>query len=283
VLATAQSGDSAYPFFRMRPGRESGRDREASIMETIASILYGCLVGLALGLTGGGGSIVTLPILVYLVGEKVNEAIGTSLAVVAGISLQGIIAQRRRLDWRTGLVLGAFGAIGSVPGALLAQHVPGNVLLLLFSAVMIVAAIAMLRTRHVPVDDGTPANRLALVCSGVGLGFLTGFLGVGGGFLIVPTLMIVLRFPMQRAIPTSLLVIALNAAVSLATRASLSPVHWTIVAEFLAGGVVGNVLGSLGARTLDQRRLKQIFAIFVICIGVYTGGSAIGIIPAHIR
>lgn len=252
-------------------------------MDVVASIFYGVLVGLALGLTGGGGSIVTLPILVYLVGEKVNDAIGTSLAVVAGISLQGLLSQRQRLDWRTGLMLGFFGIFGSVPGALLAQHVPGKTLLLLFAGVMIVAAFAMLRVRRVAVDDGTPPNRIALVASGVGLGFLTGFLGVGGGFLIVPTLMLVLRFPMQRAIPTSLLVIALNALVSLATRAAVSPVQWTVVAEFLIGGVAGNIVGSIGAKTLNQQRLKQIFAVFVICIGLFTGGSAMGIIPVHVR
>ncbi|GAC1403064.1 MAG: sulfite exporter TauE/SafE family protein [Candidatus Velthaea sp.] len=252
-------------------------------MEVIAGVLYGCLVGLALGMTGGGGSIVTLPILVYLVGEKVSDAIGTSLAVVAGISLQGLYGQRDRLDWRTGLTLSIIGIAGSIPGSLLSQHVPGKVLLILFAAVMIVAAIAMLRARRTAVDDGTAPNRLMLVASGVALGFLTGFLGVGGGFLIVPTLMLVLRFPMQRAIPTSLLIIALNSIVSLATRAAVSPIQWMTVSEFLVGGIAGNVAGSFGARTLDQSRLKQIFAVFVICVGLFTGGSAVGIIPIRIH
>ena len=252
-------------------------------MDIAAGILYGCLVGLALGLTGGGGSIVTLPILVYLVGEKVSDAIGTSLAVVAGISLQGLYGQRSRLDWRTGLILGAIGIAGSVPGSLLSARVPGKILLLLFAGVMVLAAIAMLRARRVAVDDGTPPNWAALVLSGIALGFLTGFLGVGGGFLIVPTLMLVLRFPMQRAIPTSLLIIALNSLVSLATRASVAPVQWATVGEFLVGGVIGNLAGSYGARTLDQRQLKQIFAVFVLCIGLFTGGSALGVIPVHVR
>jgi uncharacterized membrane protein YfcA len=248
-----------------------------------AGVFYGSIVGLALGLTGGGGSIVTLPILVYLVGERVNEAIGTSLAVVAGIAVQGILGQRNRLDWRTGLVLGALGIFGSVPGALLAQHVPGRILLFLFAGVMIVAAVAMLRVRMNAVEGGSPPNRLVLVAAGVALGFLTGFLGVGGGFLIVPTLILALRFPMQRAIPTSLLIIALNSLVSLATRAAVSPVQWTVVLEFLIGGIIGNVVGSFGARSLDQRRLKQIFAVFVIGVGLFTAGSAAGVIPIRVR
>lgn len=252
-------------------------------MEIVAGIFYGGIVGLALGMTGGGGSIVTLPILVYLVGQKVHDAIGTSLAVVAGISLQGLWGQRARLDLKTGLILGALGIFGSVPGSLLAERVPGKILLLLFAGVMIVAAVAMLRVRHEPIDDGSPPNWLSVIVSGVALGFLTGFLGVGGGFLIVPTLMLILRFPMQRAIPTSLLVIALNSIVSLATRATISPVAWTVVLEFLAGGVVGNVLGSMGARSFEQKHLKRIFAVFVIFVGLFTGGSAIGIIPIRIH
>jgi uncharacterized membrane protein YfcA len=252
-------------------------------MHIAAGVFYGSIVGLALGLTGGGGSIVTLPILVYLVGERVNDAIGTSLAVVAGISIQGVLSQRKQLDWRTGVTLGALGVFGSVPGALLAQHVPGRILLFLFAGVMIVAAIAMLRVRMVQAESHAAPNRLALVIAGVALGFLTGFLGVGGGFLIVPTLILALGFSMQRAIPTSLLVIALNSLASLATRAAVSPVHWIVVTEFLAGGIAGNIIGSLGARSLDPRRLKQIFAIFVIGVGVFTAGSAAGIIPIRIH
>ena len=252
-------------------------------MEHVSAVLYGSLVGLALGLTGGGGSIVTLPILVYLVGESVHEAIGTSLAIVAGIAAQGLFSQRRYLDWRTGFILGAIGIIGSVPGSLLAMHVSGRILLLLFAGIMIVAAALMLRAKMARPDDAARPAFLVVAIAGVALGFMTGFLGVGGGFLIVPTLILALGFSMQRAIPTSLLVIALNSLSSLATRAATSPVQWLVVVEFLVGGLLGSAVGHIGARTLDQRRLKQIFAGFVILIGLFTGGSALGIIPIRVH
>lgn len=246
-------------------------------------MLYGSLVGLALGLTGGGGSIVTLPILVYMVGESVHDAIGTSLAIVAGISAQGLLSQRRYLDWRTGLLLGVLGIAGSVPGSILAMRVDGRVLLLLFSGIMIVAAALMLRAKAERADDAKSPSLIVVAVSGVTLGFLTGFLGVGGGFLIVPTLILAFGFSMQRAIPTSLLLIALNSLSSLATRAATSPVQWIVVLEFMAGGLIGSAVGTIGARTLDQRRLKQIFASFVIMIGIFTGGSAMGIIPIRVH
>lgn len=249
---------------------------------SLTDALYGAIVGLALGLTGGGGSIVTLPILVYLVGETVHEAIGTSLAVVAGIAAQGLIGQRTRVAWKTGFALGALGLAGSVPASLLSQRVPGTTLLLAFSVVMIVAAVAMLRVSRPAEAGGTP-RPYVVVAVGVGLGALTGFLGVGGGFLIVPALTLALGFPMHRAIPTSLLVIALNSIVSLVTRTAVVGIDWGVVALFLAGGIAGNLVGAVGARRLDQRRLKQIFAFFVITVGIFTGASALGLIPFRVR
>ena len=249
----------------------------------LTEALYGAIIGLALGLTGGGGSIITLPILVYLVGETVHDAIGTSLAVVGGIALQGIVGQRARVDWKTGVTLGGLGLLGSVPASVLAQRVPDRVLLLLFAAVMLVAAVAMLRMKRVADEAERRPPRLAVALVGISLGFLTGFLGVGGGFLIVPTLMLALRFSMQRAIPTSLLVITLNSIASLAARTAVSGIEWHLVALFLAGGLVGNYVGAAGAQALDQRRLKQIFAVFVIAVGLFTGGSAMGIIPVRVH
>jgi len=252
-------------------------------MHLLVDIVYGAIVGIVLGMTGGGGSIVTLPLLVYAVGEDVHTAIGTSLAVVGGIATQGFISQRQRVDWRTGLVLGAIGIIGSIPGSLLAAHVSGKVLLLLFAGVMIVAAIAMIR-RRVSDEDGERKHAWGpLVVAGIALGFLTGFLGVGGGFLIVPTMVFALGFTMREAIQTSLLVIALNSFIALATRASSATIAWSTVGLLLVGGIVGNLAGAYFARNLDQRRLKQIFAIFVLAVGIFTGGSALGIIPIKVH
>ncbi len=252
-------------------------------MNLFVDVVYGAIVGIALGITGGGGSIITLPLLVYAVGEDVHTAIGTSLAVVGGIATQGFISQRKRVDWRTGLVLGAIGIVGSIPGSLLAAHVSGKVLLLLFAGVMIVAAIAMIRRRVFTEDAVRKQAWGPLIVAGIALGFLTGFLGVGGGFLIVPTMVFALGFTMREAIPTSLLVIAFNSFVALTTRASSSTIAWSTVGLLLVGGIVGNLAGAYFAWNLDQRRLKQIFAIFVLAVGIFTGGSALGIIPIKVH
>ncbi len=244
---------------------------------------YGAVIGMALGMTGGGGSIVTLPLLVYAIGEDVHTAIGTSLAVVGGIATQGFISQRTRVNWKVGFALGIVGIAGSIPGSLLASHVAGKVLLLLFAGVMVLAALAMLRSRHASAMEGGKHNWAVLVAAGVGLGFLTGFLGVGGGFLIVPTMVFALGFTMRAAIPTSLLVIALNSFVALAARASTSTIAWPTVTVLLLGGIFGSLIGAYVARSLDQKRLKQIFAVFVLCVGIFTGGSALGIIPIRVH
>ncbi len=246
-------------------------------------VFYGLAIGLALGLTGGGGSIITLPVLVYLVGEAVHPAIATSLAIVGAISVQGALAQRAVVRWRMGGLLGAFGLLGTVPGALLSKAVPGNVLLMLFAGTMLVAAVAMLRSRPDSGQTDRSTKPLAVVGSGLGLGFLTGFLGVGGGFLIVPVLVFVLGLSMRDAIATSLFVIALNSASSLATHAFDGSIDWTIVLLFVIGGISGNVAGLALGKRLAQQQLKKIFAVFVLGVGFFTGASASGFLPFYVR
>ncbi len=247
------------------------------------NVLYGLAIGLALGLTGGGGSIVTLPVLVYLVGEAVHPAIATSLAIVGAIAAQGAFAQRRIVRFRMGAMLGAFGLLGAVPGALLSKHVPGNILLLLFAGTMVVAAIAMLRNRTNTDEVDRAPKRAVVIASGFGLGFLTGFLGVGGGFLIVPVLVFVLGLSMRAAIATSLFVIALNSASGLATHAFDGSIDWSIVLLFVIGGITGNIAGLAIGKRLEQRQLKAIFAVFVLGVGIFTGASASGILPFHVK
>ena len=246
-------------------------------------VLYGLAIGLALGLTGGGGSIVTLPVLVYLVGEAVHPAIATSLAIVGAIAAQGAVAQRRIVRWRMGAMLGAVGLLGAVPGALVSKLVPGNVLLLLFAGTMVVAAVAMLRSRTNTVETDRSPKPAVVIVSGFGLGFLTGFLGVGGGFLIVPVLVFVLGLSMRDAIATSLFVIALNSASSLVTHAFDGSIDWSIVVPFVVGGITGNVAGLALGKRLAQQQLKAIFAVFVLGVGLFTGASASGILPFHVK
>ena len=248
----------------------------------MSATVYGFVIGIALGLTGGGGSILTVPVLIYLVGESVQSAIGTSLAVVGGIATQGVITQRKRVDWRSATALGTFGIIGSYPGTLISQHLSGRLLLMLFAGVMLVAAAAMLRSK--PAErEGRSAPFVVVAVTGVALGFLTGFLGVGGGFLIVPALVLAIGLSMPAAVATSLAVIAFNAFVSLVMRSTSASVDWHIVGWFLVGGVVGTFVGAAIGRRLDQTLLKRVFACFVIAIGLFTAASAAGIIPVSVK
>jgi uncharacterized membrane protein YfcA len=245
---------------------------------------YGAAIGGALGLTGTGGSILAVPTLVYLVGQDMHAAIGTSLAVVGGIAAEGAAQQRKTVDWKAGLLLGACGMAGAAPGSMLSPYVSGSILMLLFSALTITASISMLVSSQ--RTDSVQSKRAPLwliLIAGMGIGFLTGFLGVGVGFLIVPTMVFAFACTMQVAIATSLLVIAFNSLVGLATRFATASVDWTVVGAFLVGGVAGNSVAALLVGDLDQRRLKRIFAVFILAVGLFTAASASGLIPIRIK
>jgi uncharacterized membrane protein YfcA len=253
------------------------------ISQLLLDLLYGAAIGAALGLTGTGGSILAVPTLVYLVGQDVHAAIATSLAVVGGIAAEGAAKQRESVQWKSGLLLGACGIVGSIPGSLLSPYVSGTVLLLLFSALTLAASISMLLARSPDTAPGKSAPPWAAIPSGIAIGFLTGFLGVGVGFLIVPTMVLVFACTMQAAIATSLLVIALNSFVGLVTRFATAAIDWSVVAAFLAGGVAGNTAAAKLVPRLDQGQLKRIFAIFILLVGLFTAASASGIILIRIK
>lgn len=251
--------------------------------ETALNILYGIGIGFALGLTGGGGSIITLPVLVYLVGEPVHEAIGTSLAIVGAIAAHGFYVQRTNVRFLSGALVGVIGIIGNVPGSMLAAHVSSTALLLLFAAFMLVAAVAMLFVKIPDHVEGGTAHWIAIVIVGAVLGFLTGFLGVGGGFLIVPALVFALKFQMRYAIATSLFVIFLNTVVAILARVGSVQIDWWLALVMFVGGMVGMIAGGALAKRLDQRKLKMIFAVFVLFVGVFTALSATHIIPIAVK
>jgi uncharacterized protein len=266
----------------------------------ILLLLYGLAVGVSLGLTGGGGSIITVPLLVYLVGETVHVAIPTSLVIVGGTALAGYLSRLSMADTRAGLMLGFAGLFGAVPGRFASQFFSGRVLLLLFALIMLVASYFMFRSKTYGTVDGASEgsgmverfrpNLGAVSVSGIAVGFLTGFLGVGGGFLIVPCIVLILRMPMRSAIPTSLLVIAINCASSLigpmlmgqAGRA-VAAIDWGVAGLFLAGGLAGSWIGSSVAAKLDQRALKRVFAVFVFAVGLVIAGSTTGLLPLSVK
>jgi hypothetical protein len=224
-----------------------------------------------------------VPALVYLVGEDVHTAIGTSLAVVGGIAAEGVVGQRGTVQWKAGLLLGACGVAGSIPGSLLSPYVSSTILLLLFSALTITASIAMLISQRRDAPRDKRAAWWVVLLAGLGIGFLTGFLGVGVGFLIVPTMVFAFACSMQVAISTSLLVIAINALVGLSTRFAAASIEWAVVGAFLIGGIGGNGVAAMFVQRWDQRRLKRIFAVFILAVGLFTAASATGIIPVRFK
>jgi uncharacterized membrane protein YfcA len=253
-------------------------------------ILYGLVVGISLGLTGGGGSIITVPLLVYLVGQPVHAAIPTSLVIVGATALGGYIGRLVVADTRHGLVFGLIGLAGAVPGRLAAHYFSGTTLLMLFAIIMLVASYFMFSPRTYGAQQGLGLHWPSVIAAAVGVGFLTGFLGVGGGFLIVPSLVLILRMQMREAIPTSLLVIAINCASSLVgpallghSEGSLSAIDWRVAGMFVVGGLAGSWLGGAIAQRLNQRALRRIFAVFVFAVGLFIIGSTTGLIPVRVQ
>ncbi|NLW98216.1 MAG: sulfite exporter TauE/SafE family protein [Actinomycetales bacterium] len=273
----------------------------------LLAILAGVVIGLALGALGGGGSILTVPVLVYLVGLDAYPATSASLIIVGTTSLFALIPHARRGHVRVtqGVVFGVVGIAGSLLGGRAAARIPEPLLLGGFALLMLMVAVIMLRHdgREDAVTDseGDDAARvmpasvpmvsvrplrvrwprlLKLVAAATAVGFLTGFFGVGGGFALVPALVLVLGFSMPVAVGTSLLVIVLNSATALSTRLTTSlELDWPLIAGFTLVAVLASlVAGQLSAR-LPQRVLTRTFAIGMIVVGlgmgIHTGVTAL--------
>ena len=240
---------------------------------TLSALALGAVVGLALGLVGGGGSILTVPILIYALGENVHLATGTSLAIVGANALVAAWDHARagRVRLSVALVFGGAGILGALGGAWLNHLAPARLLLLGFAVLMLAAAVAMLRgclsdqpTSEAQQEPFSPRVLLA----GLAVGILTGFFGVGGGFLVVPALVLVLGLPMREAVGTSLVVIAINAAAALAGHLRYGGIDVTITLLFIAGGAGGSLVGSRLSGRLDERRLRQGFTGMVVLIAL---------------
>lgn len=244
----------------------------------VSSLLFGALIGLSLGLVGGGGSILTVPILVYAIGQPVHDATTTSLAIVGLNALIGALGHLRAGNvWlRTGAAFGVAGIAGAFIGSWLNSLVSGPLLLALFAIVMLVAAVGMLRRPAEVAPVGAPARGLdavehwpKLLLSGLGVGLMTGFFGVGGGFVIVPALVLVLGLSMRVAIGTSLLVIAINSASSLVAHLRFGGLDLGITGLFVLGGLVGALGGASLAGRVSQKRLTQLFAAMIVTVAFY--------------
>ena len=232
----------------------------------------GALIGLALGSLGGGGSILTVPALVYLLGQNPHGAVGSSLVIVGANALFGawLHGRESHVRLRAALLFGAAGVAAAFGGARLSRLLPGPALLILFALLMLVVAAVMLRGQIRAGEAGHPAAPVwwRVLLGGVVVGFLTGFLGVGGGFLIVPALVLLLGMDMRDAVGSSLVVIALNSAAGLLGHLGDGGLNWWLIGLLLAGGVPGLLLGARLARRLPAARLRQTFALFVVLLGV---------------
>lgn len=260
----------------------------------LLSLIFGALVGFSLGLTGGGGAIFAVPLLVYGIGLPARAAVGASLATVGATSAVGFLQRWRvgMVEFPTGLLFAVAGMIGAPIGALLAQQIPGSLLLTFFAVLMIVVATAMWRKArvaaiHLPIivaEEPGPTcrrdpegalrltSRCALLLAVVGLstGVLSGLFGVGGGFIIVPALMFFSGMGIQRAIGTSLLVITL---VSISGTSS----HWLsgqslpceTILLFTAGGVAGLLAGTAVARRIAGPTLQRVFAAAIVAVAAF--------------
>ncbi|MDQ3038017.1 MAG: sulfite exporter TauE/SafE family protein [Myxococcota bacterium] len=235
------------------------------------------LVGVSLGLLGGGGSILTVPILVYVLGLGTHEAIATSLLVVGVTSVAALVPHARggRVRWRTGLLFGATSMLGAYGAGRVAHLVPGIVLLLAFGAMMLVTAVAMMRRKREPAPATSPrqaADRLwllAIVLEGLAVGAVTGLVGAGGGFLVVPALVLLGGLSMRDAVGTSLLVIAMKSSAALAGYLGSTTIDLGLAAMVTAAAVVGSFGGAALAARVRQDLLRRGFAWFVVVMAVF--------------
>jgi uncharacterized membrane protein YfcA len=251
------------------------------MLQGILALASGGGVGLILGLVGGGGSIIAVPLLIYVVGmTSPHAAIGTGAVAVTLSALANLAAQVRRgmVKWRCAMVFSASGIIGAALGSSVAKTFDGGKLLALFGLLMIAVGTLMAIRRDV---DGNASVRLTresarellplLIAIGAGVGLLSGFFGIGGGFLIVPGLMLATGMPLPYAASTSLVAVTAFGATTAANYALSGFVDWRITTFFVAGGLFGGIGGTiLGSKLSHERgRLALVFAMIVVATGVF--------------
>ncbi len=239
-------------------------------MNTFA--LFGAaLIGLSLGLTGAGGSIITLPVLVYLAGVPPREAVGLSLFVVGIAALVGAIGRIRsgEIHLKAAALFATTGMGGAVIGSKLTPLVSGRVLMIIFALLMLVVSVNMLLGSRSGESQGEVCRPLRCLSAGLGVGVLTGFIGVGGGFLLMPALVKFAHLPLRVATGTSLAVISFNSASGFLSHYGEAAPRWSLALLFAGIAAVGVLVGSRFARSLPVARLRQGFAIMVIATGAF--------------
>jgi len=232
-------------------------------------------IGLSLGLMGSGGSILTVPVLVYLFGQDEKVAIAGSLAIVGTIALAGGLGylKAKLIDWKTVFLFGIPGMIGTYLGAWVASYIPGIVQLVLFSLVMIAAAFMMMRKQQTS-NDSHERHLVKIVIDGLIVGVITGVVGVGGGFLIVPALVLLGGLNMRNAVATSLIIIAMKSYsgfykyLDVLKQQDLS-LDWNTIGLVSVIGIFGTFLGNYLCNKIPQKKLKKYFAYFLLVMAAF--------------
>lgn len=239
-------------------------------------LALGFMIGVSLGLLGGGGSILTVPALVYLIGQSPQTAVATSLAIVGVNSAVGALFHHRRhtCNWGVAVIFGTAGMITAFLAAGLSRLLSPALIMVLFASLMLSIGIMMiLQKQRVPLDNADACRRetpklWVIILSGAGVGLLTGILGVGGGFLIVPALMMLVRLPMVQAVGTSLAIIAANSFAGFLGHLTTPLDLWLTIA-FTAAGIAGTFAGAKFVHRLPANLLRQLFAGFVILLAIF--------------
>jgi hypothetical protein len=248
-----------------------------SATQSLLGLASGVLVGFSLGLVGGGGSILAVPLMVYVVGvPEPHVAIGTSAIAVAANAAINLSNHARggTVVWSCALMFAAAGIIGAFSGSILGKMLDGQKLLALFALVMLVIALLMLKTRarvgntDVKMDM---SNLPAIVGLGLATGSLSGFFGIGGGFLIVPALMLATGMSIMNAVSSSLVAVTAFGMTTALSYAWSGLVSWGLAALFVTGGIAGGLAGTRSARHLSERRgaLNIVFAAVIIAVAIY--------------
>lgn len=246
-------------------------------VQYVLAALSGGLVAFSLGLVGGGGSILAVPLMIYLVGlGNPHIAIGTSALSVAASAAAALVshARAKTVKWRCGLVFASAGVVGAFGGSTLGKAVEGQKLLALFAIVMVVVGVMMLRGRG---DVGNPsavcnrANAPKVLGFGLGSGTFSGFFGIGGGFLIVPSLVASTGMPILSAIGTSLVAVTAFGLTTALNYAASGLIDWPVAAAFIGGGIVGSIAGTAAAKRLAANAglLKTLFAMLIFIVATY--------------
>ena len=249
-----------------------------------AALVLGLVVGALLGLVGGGGAIIAVPALVYGVGLPLEEAIPTSLIVVGAASAVAVLPRLRRgVNWRLAVIVGSAGVATAYLGTMVNRLLDPGVLLLIFSVIMVIAGVRM----FMPIRGGggpcaLPGGGIKwrsclprALATGAVVGFLTGLLGVGGGFLIVPALTLVLGLPMSVTVGTSLVIIVINSIAGFTAHLGDVQIDWAVTAAFAATAMAASLIAGRLARGLSDTVLKRGFAVLVLVVAAYVAVQAV--------